>query len=64
MAINPRDRFRIEQSGITVWDLDKEFTVDTSEFLSQGKATPFDGMKLFAECVLTVCNGKTVYVKE
>ena len=64
MAINPRERFGINQSGITVWDLDKETTVDTSKFLSQGKATPFDGMKLFAECVLTVCNGETVYVKE
>lgn len=64
MAINPRERFGINQSGITVWDLDKEITVNKDDFLSMGKATPFEGMKLYGECVLTVCNGETVYVKD
>ena len=64
MATNPRERFGIPDSGITVWDLDKEIIVDTSKFLSMGKATPFDGMKLFGECIFTVCNDKVVYVKD
>ena len=64
MAINPRERFGIVDSGITVWDLDKQITVNTAEFLSMGKATPFDKMKLSGECIFTVCNDKVVYVKD
>ncbi len=64
MAINPRERFGLKQSGITVWDLDKEITVNPDSFLSLGKATPFENMKLYGECLLTEFNGKVVYCKE
>ncbi len=64
LCINPRKRFGITSDpGFTVWDTEKEFTVDPNEFLSKGKATPFEGEKLYGECVLTVLNGKTVYEK-
>ncbi|MBR5528871.1 MAG: dihydroorotase [Oscillospiraceae bacterium] len=64
LAINPRKRFNIPLGeDFTVWNLDKEFTVDPHEFLSMGKATPFAGWKLKGECMLTVCNGKVVYRK-
>ena len=33
MAINPRKRFDIKDSGYTVWDLDKKFVVNPNEFL-------------------------------
>lgn len=59
---NPRKRFGIPAGqSFTVWDLNKEFTVDPQEFLSMGKATPFTGWKLKGQCVLTVCDGKVVY---
>lgn len=62
MAVNPRKRFKIPfDDSFTVWDLNTEFTVDPKEFLSKGKATPFEGEKLFGRCVLTVVNGKTAY---
>ena len=62
MCVNPRKRFGIPLGeDFTVWDLNKEFTVDPKEFLSAGKATVFTGEKLFGRCVLTVCNGKIVY---
>ncbi len=62
MAINPRKRFSIPLGDdYTVWDLDAEYVVDPNEFLSKGRATPFEKEKLTAKCVLTVCNGKTVY---
>ena len=61
MSTNARCRFNIPMNGITVWNLDKEFIVNPSDFLSMGKATPFEGMKLFGECVATYCNGKIVY---
>ena len=62
MAINPRKRFDIPfDNSFTVWDLNAEFTVDPNEFLSKGRATPFEGEKLFGRCVLTATGGKTVY---
>ncbi len=64
LSLNPRKRFGISMgSDYTVWNLSKEFTVDPAEFLSKGKATPFDGWKLKGECLLTVCDGKVVYKK-
>ncbi len=64
MVFNPRKRFKIPLGkDFTVWNLEKEFTVDPAEFLSMGKATPFAGWKLFGECALTVHNGSIVYRK-
>lgn len=62
MAINPRKRFNLPYNGgFTVFDLNKEFTVLPSEFLSKGRATPFEGMKFYGENKLTVLNGKAIY---
>ncbi len=62
LVVNPRSRFGIPMSNdFTVWDLDHRFTVDPADFLSKGKATPYEGHELFGKCVLTVCDGKPVY---
>ena len=62
MAIAPRKRFGIPMGeDYCVWDLSAEEAVDPEEFLSMGKATPFAGHKLLGKCLLTVCDGKTVY---
>ncbi len=61
LAINSRERFNIPYTGFTVFDLEKEFIVNPSEFISMGKATPFDGMKFYGKCLLTAHNGKAVY---
>jgi len=64
LAINPRERYGIPMGADwTVWNLDKEFTVDPETFLSKGKATPFTGWKLNGECELTICDGAVVYKK-
>ena len=64
MAVNPRKRFEIPMGhDFSVWNINKEITVDPVDFLSKGKATPFLGWNLFGECVLTVCNDKIVYKK-
>ena len=64
LTVNPRSRFGIRcGESFTVWNLEKEFVVDPQEFLSMGKATPFEGWKLKGECVLTVCDGQVVYRK-
>lgn len=60
---NPRARFGLPVGkDFTVWDLNKAYTVDPDEFLSMGRATPFTGMELYGRCVMTVHNGKVVYL--
>ena len=62
LCVNPRNRFGIPMGNdFTVWDLEEEITVDPERFLSLGRATPFNGEKLFGRCILTVCDGKAVY---
>ena len=61
MAYNPRKRFGIELgNSYTVFNLDREFKVDPEKFLSKGRATPFEGVSLFGECLLTVKDGKEI----
>ena len=61
MCYNPRKRFNIPLGeSYTVFDLDKKYKVDPSEFLSMGKATPFEGMELYGECLKTVKDGKII----
>lgn len=48
-------------ANLNIIDLKKEFTVDTSKFLSKGRATPFEGDKLKGKVVRTILNGKTVW---
>ena len=62
MSINPRKRFELgDTQDICVFDLNTEYTVDSKNFVSQGKATPFDGERLYGICKLTVCNENIVY---
>lgn len=62
MAVNPRKRFGIPiGDDYTIWDLDAEYEIDPAEFISMGRATPFEGMKVSGRCIRTVYGGKTVY---
>ncbi len=61
MAINPRKRFNLKNNGFTVFDLNSSYTVDPKDFLSMGKATPFENMKFYGICNLTVLDGNSVY---
>ena len=62
MSINPRKRFSIPQGeDVCVFDLEREYTVDPQEFLSLGRATPFENEKLFGVCRLTVLGDAAVY---
>ena len=64
LAVNPRKRFGIPMGKeYTVWNLEKDVTVDPDDFLSMGKATPFAGWQLKGECVMTICDGNVVYRK-
>ncbi len=62
LVLNPRRRFDLPMGNdFTVWNLNEAFLVDPEQFLSMGKATPFEGHTLFGTCYLTVCDGRVVY---
>ncbi len=62
LALRPRERFGIPLGEeYTAWELDRPFTVDPGDFLSQGRATPFEGETLFGVCRLTALEGRIVY---
>ena len=68
MSENPRRIFRLggalkvgERADIAVYDITKPYTIDTAEFLSMGKATPFEGEEVYGRCVLTLFNGEKVW---
>ena len=62
LVVNPRKRFGIALGrDYSIWDLEAEYTVDPAQFLSMGKATPFEGWKVNGKCLATVCDGKVVY---
>ena len=64
MVINPRKRFDLPFGcDYSIWDLDEAYTIDPNEFISLGKATPFEGWNVNGRCLATVCDGKLIYKK-
>ena len=65
MAINPAKRFSIPTSydsgDFTIFDLEKEYVINPEEFLSMGRSTPFEGEKVFGECIYTASGGNVAY---
>ncbi len=62
LSTNPKKRFKIDdKDGFSLWDLNSNYEIDTKNFLSKGKSTPFEGKTVFGECVLTYSRGKVVY---
>ena len=52
-----------ESADLTVIDLNERYTIDSNDFLSMGKATPFEGMEVNGQVKLTLKAGKTVWKK-
>ena len=68
MHDNPAKRFNIGSdlkpgmpADFTVYDLNEKFTVNPHDFLSKGRATPFEGWELYGKCKMTVCGGNIVW---
>ena len=65
LSVKPRERFGItSDAGFTAFDLGEEYEIDPKEFLSMGKSTPFEGMKVYGRCICTVYDGKLVYASD
>ncbi len=62
MSTVPRERFNIgSDAGFTVFKLDEKYTIDPADFLSLGRATPFEGAEVYGRCLLTFYEGRAVY---
>lgn len=48
-------------ADVTIINPDKEYEIDTKNFASKGKNTPFNGCKVFGEVEYTILNGEIVY---
>ncbi|MBQ8955114.1 MAG: dihydroorotase [Clostridia bacterium] len=62
MAAAPRRRFGIPfEDEFTLWNLNRRAVIDSSRFLSLGRATPFEGWEVQGECAATLFNGQIAY---
>lgn len=48
-------------ADLALIDTEKEWTVRGEDFVSKGKVTPFEGMKLYGKVLMTFKDGKVVY---
>lgn len=66
MCINPRRIFGLEVDGeanFSIFDLSHEWKVDSSEFASMGKATPFEGIHLTGKPHQLIYEGLLITLK-
>lgn len=71
LSKNPGDLLKMNKGKIQLGydgdlvlvDLEREVVINSEEFLSKGKNTPFEGMKFFGEVLLTIKGGKILYKK-
>ncbi|NLV69937.1 MAG: dihydroorotase [Clostridiales bacterium] len=68
MSLNPRRLLGLPAgirpgypADLTVVDMDRPVRVDSRTFLSMGRATPFEGRRLYGEILLTIYDGRVVY---
>ena len=68
MSENPRRIFRLggalrvgERADIAIYDTTTPYKIDSAEFVSMGKATPFEGEEVYGRCLLTLFGGEQVW---
>lgn len=69
MSINPRKIFNLNpvyiedgyRADFAILDLNSQYIIDSETFVSKGKSTPFNGLKVKSQIIQTVYKGNTVY---
>jgi dihydroorotase len=51
-------------ANIAILDLDREWVVDSRDFASKGKNTPFDGYRFRGKVMATIADGRIVYLDD
>ena len=67
LSINPRKIFGIsggleigQPADLTIIDLEKNYVINSANFLSKGKSTPFENWNVFGKIEYTLVNGEMV----
>ena len=68
LSTNANKRFNIgssvdigQKADLTIFDLNDKYTINSDDFLSMGKSTPFEGNEVYGKCIMTICNGNVVW---
>ncbi len=68
MCNNPRRIFKLggtlqedSSADLAIFDLSQSYTIDSKDFLSKGKSTPFQGWKVEGKCCMTIYHGRCVW---
>ena len=69
MSRNPANILKMNKGNISVGldgdlvliDPNKKIVINSEEFYSKGKNTPFEGNEFYGEVVMTIKNGKVLY---
>lgn len=69
MSVKPREIYSLgsgkiaegEIADLALLDLNTEWTVNPDEFVTMGRATPFEGWNVQGKNILTICKGEIVY---
>ena len=64
MSISPARRFGIKvdmKNDYSIFELSEEYTVNSNDFASRGRSTPYEGKRVYGKCVKTVIGGETVW---
>ena len=63
MHYNPCRRFNIDSGNdFTLFDLNAEYIINSRDFLSMGKSTPFEGWQVNGRCLMTVSDNRLAYL--
>ncbi|MCL1830785.1 MAG: amidohydrolase family protein, partial [Oscillospiraceae bacterium] len=63
MCDKPRSILKTQTvKSFVMLDTQKEYTVEPKDFMSMGRSTPFDGVRLKGQVVMTVVDGQIVYL--
>ena len=72
MSVKPRRIFGLDggvieegaTADITLIDMEHEYGIRPEEFISMGRSTPFEGMRVRGRTALTIAGGKIIYIDD
>jgi len=71
MTLEPAKRFGFssgifpgQAADLTVYQLNHDYVISSDDFLSKGKATPFEGEQVYGQCMATFCDGKLIWMNQ
>ena len=75
MYVRPNERFglaaptieellRSNHPDISIWDFNSAYEVNPDAFLTKGRSTPFEGMKVSGRCLATLWGGRLAYERK